>query len=128
MKNSGWIATAAVAVLVTSGAAPAFADEEAAAAVPAATNVVKQQTMCPVMDDEINKKFFADYQGKRVYFCCNACPARFKKDPTKYITKMEAEGITLEKTPQAAATDAPEAVPPRREKGHEEDEHSGHGH
>ena len=64
------------------------------------------------MGGEVNKELFADYQGKRVYFCCKACPAEFKKDPAKYIKKMEAEGITLDKTPQAATTNSPAATSP----------------
>ena len=29
-------------------------------------------------------KMFADYKGKRYFFCCEGCPAEFKKDPTKF--------------------------------------------
>ena len=57
------------------------------------------QTTCPVMGGKINKNIFADYQGKRVYFCCKGCPAEFAKDPAKYVKKLEAAGITLAKTP-----------------------------
>ncbi len=63
---------------------------------------VKHQTVCPVMGGEIDKTIFADYQGQRVYFCCNGCPPAFKKDPAKFITKMEKEGITLDKAPVEA--------------------------
>jgi YHS domain-containing protein len=128
MRKTGWIMTAAVAVLVTGGVVSGLAGNEATPAVPATTNVVKHQTMCPVMGGEVDKKFFADYQGQRVYFCCNACPAMFKKDPAKYIKKLEAEGITLDKTPRAATTNAPAAVPPQGEKEQTADEHSGHHH
>lgn len=58
------------------------------------------QTKCPVMNYGINKKLYADYNGKRVYFCCPSCPDEFKKDPEAYIKKMEEQGIELEKTPQ----------------------------
>lgn len=74
---------------------PAAADEAAAVQAPAA----KPQTTCPVMSEPINKAVFADYQGKRVYFCCNMCKATFQKDPEKIIKKLEAEGVTLEKAP-----------------------------
>jgi len=37
--------------------------------------------------------------SKRIYVCCPMCIAPVKKDPATYIKKMEAEGITLEKTP-----------------------------
>ena len=58
------------------------------------------QTVCPVMGGKINKEFFADYQGKRVYFCCPACKATFEKDPAKYVKAMEDKGVVLDKTPQ----------------------------
>jgi len=29
-------------------------------------------------------KMFADYKGKRYFFCCGGCPDAFKKDPAKY--------------------------------------------
>lgn len=61
----------------------------------------KEQTTCPVMGAAINKNIYVDHNGKRVYFCCNACPAAFKKDPEKYIKKLEGEGVVLEKAPAA---------------------------
>jgi len=61
----------------------------------------KPQTMCPVMGGEINKKYYADHEGKRVYFCCPACKAPFEKDPSKYIEKLEAEGVELEEVPES---------------------------
>ena len=62
------------------------------------------QTTCPVMDgNKINKAIYTDYQGKRIYFCCQACPPEFAKDPDKYIKQMEAAGIVLEKAPAAPA-------------------------
>jgi YHS domain-containing protein len=57
------------------------------------------QTNCPVMGGPINKQHYSDYQGKRVYFCCPACIPEFKKDPAKYIKKLEDQGIELEKVP-----------------------------
>jgi YHS domain-containing protein len=57
------------------------------------------QTTCPVMNGKIDEKIFADYQGKRIYFCCAGCLNEFNKDPEKYLKKMEAEGVTPAKTP-----------------------------
>jgi YHS domain-containing protein len=104
-----------------------LAADEAPPAASATASAVKPQKKCPVMGGGVDKKFFADYQGKRVYFCCNACPAMFKKDPAKYIKKLEAEGITLDKTPRAATTNAPAAGPQGQEES-KSDEHSGHQH
>ena len=60
----------------------------------------KPQTICPVMGGKIDKKFYADYNGKRVYFCCGACNAEFQKDPDGYIKKLENQGVILEQAPQ----------------------------
>ena len=59
----------------------------------------KPQTLCPVMGGEIDKSKYVDYKGNRIYFCCDSCPEDFKKNPEKYLKKMKAEGIILEKTP-----------------------------
>ena len=58
---------------------------------------VKYQTECPVMGGEINKKLFVDVKGKRIYVCCKGCIEAIKKDPDKYIEKLEKAGITIEK-------------------------------
>ena len=58
------------------------------------------QTTCPVMGDPIDKKYYVDYQGKRVYFCCSLCPPKFKADPEKYMKKMKDQGAELENTPK----------------------------
>ena len=47
-----------------------------------------EQTTCPVMGGPINKAIFVEYQGKKVYFCCNGCPATFMANPEKYISKL----------------------------------------
>lgn len=88
------VASSAWAGAACCGAKP-MASEPAAVA-PAA----KAQTMCPVLDEPIqNKDVYVDHNGLRVYLCCAGCRAAFSKDPEKYIKKLEAEGIQLEKTP-----------------------------
>ncbi len=57
------------------------------------------QTKCPVLGGNIDKQVYADYQGKRIYFCCKGCDAEFKKDPEKYLKKMQEEGVTPEPIP-----------------------------
>jgi YHS domain-containing protein len=52
------------------------------------------------MGGKISKAIFADYRGKRVYFCCGGCPAVFAKDPAKYVKALEDKGVVLDKTPQ----------------------------
>ncbi len=76
----------------------AAADEVKAPAAVAA----KAQTVCPVMGEPIDRNVFVDYNGKRVYFCCTICQAKFKKDPAKYLKKLENDGVTLEDAPAAS--------------------------
>jgi YHS domain-containing protein len=57
------------------------------------------QTKCPVMGGRINQNVYTDYDGKRIYFCCPGCINAFKKDPEKYVKKMEAEGQTPTEIP-----------------------------
>jgi YHS domain-containing protein len=63
----------------------------------------KPQTVCPVLAGNIDKNVYADYQGKRIYFCCTGCDTEFNKDPEKYMKKLEEQGVTLEPTPAGAA-------------------------
>ncbi len=46
------------------------------------------QTLCPVMGGAVNKMYFIEYQGKKVYFCCPGCEEVFLKDPEKYMDKL----------------------------------------
>lgn len=62
----------------------------------------KPQTNCPVMGGKINKAIYTDHAGKRVYFCCKACIAEFRKDPEKYVKTLEEEGFVLEDVPGIA--------------------------
>jgi YHS domain-containing protein len=61
----------------------------------------KPQTNCPVLNYPVNKSLYVDYQGKRIYFCCDGCQKDFMKNPDAYIKKMEDQGVVLEKTPGA---------------------------
>ena len=63
----------------------------------------KPQTVCPVLGGKVDKNVYADYQGKRIYFCCKGCDAEFNKDPGKYMKKLQEEGVTLEPAPAGAA-------------------------
>lgn len=61
----------------------------------------KSQAYCPVMGGEINKSIFTDMDGKRIYFCCSNCIGEFKKEPEKYLKKLEAQGVVLAKVPSS---------------------------
>ena len=48
----------------------------------------KVKTMCPVMPEmEGKKNINYTYKGKKYFFCCKGCIAKFKKDPDKYASK-----------------------------------------
>jgi len=68
-------------------AATATAEEAKKTAETAAASV--EQTMCPVMDGmKIDKNVFVEYKGKKVYFCCADCKAKFEADPEKYVANL----------------------------------------
>ncbi len=46
------------------------------------------QKICPVMGQPVDPNVFVEYQGKKVYFCCDDCKAQFQADPEKYISKL----------------------------------------
>ena len=83
------------------------------------TVLAKEQTTCPIMGGKIDKTFYVDHDGKRVYFCCAGCIDPFKKEPAKHIKKLEDEGIELTKVP---------AVKGKQEKKRKVDDHAGHNH
>ena len=87
MKKIGLILAAVVLALAMAG--PVLAQ-------------AKTQTACPVLQGNIDKNVYVDYKGHRIYFCCKGCDAEFKKDPEKYLKKLESQGVTLEKSPAAA--------------------------
>ena len=46
----------------------------------------EKNAFCPVMPGtRISKKFFAEYQGKKIYLCCKSCVKAFKRNPEKYL-------------------------------------------
>ena len=63
----------------------------------AATPVKKAEDagnkICPVSGEKIGEKMKATYayEGKTYNFCCAMCIDNFKKDPQKYIKKVEEE-------------------------------------
>ncbi|MHC4914717.1 MAG: YHS domain-containing protein [Planctomycetota bacterium] len=69
----------------------------------------KVQTTCPLMGGKINKEIYADHEGKRVYFCCKGCIPAFKKDPAKYVKKLEDSGVVLDKVCKCGAVKGTEA-------------------
>jgi YHS domain-containing protein len=105
MRTQNMAVLGVVVAGVLLGTLAAFAEEASAPAITAPSPAVvgQPQTTCPVMGAPINKKFYTDYQGQRVYFCCNMCPGIFAKNPEKYMKILRDAGIALEKTSGTAA-------------------------
>ena len=46
---------------------------------------------CPVSGAAAKKESAVDYKGGKLYFCCDGCPAAFKKDTAKYAAKANQQ-------------------------------------
>jgi YHS domain-containing protein len=66
------------------------------------------QKTCPVMGKDVNVKIFTEYQGRKIYFCCEECKAEFAKNPKKYVKIVDAELKQIAK--DKAAAEAAKAV------------------
>ncbi len=66
--------------------------------------------ICPVTGEKIDEKTKVtyEYQGKIYNFCCAGCPDEFKKDPEKYIRKVNEE---LQVRNKEAVNQKEEAMP-----------------
>jgi YHS domain-containing protein len=47
-----------------------------------------RQTKCPLSGKPIKAEYAVEYEGKKVYFCCEGCPEAFQADPEKYKAKL----------------------------------------
>jgi YHS domain-containing protein len=58
----------------------------------------KPQTTCPVSGKPIDKASspHLDFQGQRIYFCCDNCPPAFRKDPESFFAKAAEAGVEFE--------------------------------
>ena len=63
------------------------------------SQTLKAQTIDAFSGKLVNKDIYADYNGKRIYFCCDQSKNQFNNDPEKYIEKFRELGITLEDAP-----------------------------
>src|SRR5438132_12762252 len=73
---------AVLSLLIASVLAPVVRAEEV---LPANAN-----KFCPVMTDQPTRADrFVDYHGKRVYFCCDKCLAKFQREPARFIANLD---------------------------------------
>jgi Cu+-exporting ATPase len=47
--------------------------------------------VCGMTVDPVTAKFSTEHEGKRYYFCCGGCLAKFQADPAKYLTPGRSE-------------------------------------
>jgi YHS domain-containing protein len=48
---------------------------------------------CPVTDEklgEMGKPYVFEHEGREIKLCCKSCLKDFKKDPAKFVKKIEA--------------------------------------
>ena len=81
-------------LFLTSGVILARAQNNAQTGVSSVTNAQNVgNKICPVTGDKlsIDTSVTYEYGGKIYNFCCAGCIEEFKKDPVKYIKKIEEE-------------------------------------
>jgi YHS domain-containing protein len=110
MRNAAlWALTLTVAALLSLSCL-SCARNKVDPAPSAGTSGVVEQKVCPVSGDPADKDIYVDYKGKRVYLCCSDCVTEFKKDPDKYMKKLEEQQQAAGKQAQPQH-DAPAAMP-----------------
>lgn len=81
------------------------------------------QTLCPITKDKIDPTAYSDLStGQRIYYCCKDCATKFLKDPAKYVSKLEEQGVNIDLKKLKAVADKP------KNDGHEGHDHAEHKH
>jgi YHS domain-containing protein len=88
-----------------SGRRLGFGDLAADAAKDDAKAKEKIVIKCPVSGESVDSmggKLAVDFEGGKVFFCCDKCPPAFKKDPTKYIAKAHLQMVQTNQLKEVA--------------------------
>ena len=87
--------TAALFAVTLLAVGPSFATE------------VPTNALCPVTPDEpVDPTIFSDYEGQRIYFCCQRCRRQFEASPAKYLPNLVL--TTTESTAHGHGDESPE--------------------
>ncbi len=88
----GLVVFASAAFAMSCGADMSHEGHDKASQVESATVDVGNK-ICPVTGEDIDEasKATYEYEGKIYNFCCAGCIEPFKKEPQKYIDKVNAE-------------------------------------
>lgn len=57
------------------------------------------QTVDVISGKPVNRMVYTDYDGERLYFCCDESKKAVQKNPQWYLQKIREKGIALEKAP-----------------------------
>ncbi len=69
---------------------------------------------CPVSGKPASKDHAVDYDGGKVYFCCDDCPKAFQKDPSKYAAKAHLQMALTGQLTQTACPFSHKPVNPEK--------------
>ena len=82
------IASTALAIALTAALGTVRAEEKPAAKpYPLTTCVVSGEKL-----GSMGKPFSYDHEGREIRFCCKNCVKDFKKEPAKYLKKLDDAG------------------------------------
>lgn len=96
IKTSRSILAAVMAIggLVSAGAAPSTQPATTRPSESAATTRPYPMDVCVVSGEKLNSMGDApvilQWQGREVRFCCRDCVEEFKRDPARYLAKLDA--------------------------------------
>jgi nitrous oxide reductase accessory protein NosL len=71
--------------------------EEQSASTPSSESAAKPYALdtCIVSGEKLGsmgKPIVINHEGQEIKFCCDSCVPKFKKDPAKYLSKLEHAG------------------------------------
>ena len=58
-----------------------------------AADKAEVELKCPVSGKAVNKDSSVEFNGGKVYFCCDNCPAAFEKDSKKFAAKANHQMV-----------------------------------
>lgn len=65
--------------------------------------IPKAQVMDALSGKPINKNVYVDYEGKRIYFCCDDSRQNFNKNPAVFLRRFKEQGVILANTPKGGS-------------------------
>ncbi|MEX2139763.1 MAG: hypothetical protein WD894_10915 [Pirellulales bacterium] len=97
MRRGLTLSAVALLAMISIGALSAADDKEKA-------DKKKDAAFCPVggIGHDINKEVAVDFEGGKVSFCCDKCPAPFKKDTAKFAANARHQLLATGQIEQTA--------------------------